>query len=357
MTAAGSPLVVNGVDRHAAVSEASGRDATAAGARIAHFDFVKGTLVLLMVLYHWLNYYIGLQWGGYRYLRFLTPSFIFITGFLVSHVYLKKYSYDDPRLHRRLVWRGLKLLLVFIGLNVLIEFTLGGRLGLRSLDPSTLLAAADLVFVKGNGLAAFDILVSIAYFLLLVPVVLLVSTRLRIPLPALSAVAVIAVAILGATGRSSAHLEMLSIASVGLAAGAYRHLRIGAALRAPALIGPLYLIYLAAITWWNTPFLVQVVGVCLSLLLIDAIAIAAGADGVIQRRIIQLGQYSLFSYIAQIAALQVLRRIFWGLPLLGSGSFIPLLLALAMTVVACELTARLRARSSFVEQAYRAVFV
>ena len=42
MSAAGSPLVVNRVHRDAAVSEASRRDATTPGARVAHFDFVKG---------------------------------------------------------------------------------------------------------------------------------------------------------------------------------------------------------------------------------------------------------------------------------------------------------------------------
>ena len=52
--------------------------------RIPALDFTKGTLVLIMVLYHWVNYFIGNQWGYYRYLRFLTPSFIFITGFMGS---------------------------------------------------------------------------------------------------------------------------------------------------------------------------------------------------------------------------------------------------------------------------------
>src|SRR6185295_1822787 len=51
-------------------------------------DFTKGALVLIMVLYHWLNYFVSADGFGYRYLRFITPSFIVITGFLVSHIYL-----------------------------------------------------------------------------------------------------------------------------------------------------------------------------------------------------------------------------------------------------------------------------
>src|SRR5688500_8201770 len=81
-------------------------DTTRESTRVASLDFVKGTLVLVMVLYHWLNYFVGLEWGGYKYLRFLTPGFVFITGYLISHVYLARFSFDDPGLRRRLWRRG-----------------------------------------------------------------------------------------------------------------------------------------------------------------------------------------------------------------------------------------------------------
>ena len=66
-----------------AVDASSGRRG-----RISALDFTKGALVLVMVLYHWLNYFVGPQGDFYRYLSFLPPSFICITGFLISHVYL-----------------------------------------------------------------------------------------------------------------------------------------------------------------------------------------------------------------------------------------------------------------------------
>src|SRR5258708_615613 len=90
--------------------------------RIAALDFTKGALVLIMVVYHWLNYFYRPQGDVYKYLRFLTPSFIFITGFLVSNVYLSKYGVTDPRLPRRLIQRGLKILGVFVVLNVIRVF-------------------------------------------------------------------------------------------------------------------------------------------------------------------------------------------------------------------------------------------
>src|SRR6476620_8358523 len=85
--------------------------------RLVALDFTKVALVLVMVLYHWLNYFVGVQGFFYRYLRFVTPSFIFITGFLISRVYLSKYTAPDLRLPRRLLVRGLKLFAIFLALN------------------------------------------------------------------------------------------------------------------------------------------------------------------------------------------------------------------------------------------------
>src|SRR4249920_949495 len=82
--------------------------------RIPALDFTKGALVLIMVLYHWLNYFVSADGSWYRYLRFLTPSFIFITGFFVSHIYLAKYDPADTRLPKRLLERGLKLIAIFV---------------------------------------------------------------------------------------------------------------------------------------------------------------------------------------------------------------------------------------------------
>src|SRR5258708_7836003 len=82
-------------------------------ARDNALDFTKGSLVLFMVLYHWLNYFVGIGGRHYDYLRFLTPSFIFITGFMISHILLPRYGTGGSSLPKRLAVRGLKLLGVF----------------------------------------------------------------------------------------------------------------------------------------------------------------------------------------------------------------------------------------------------
>src|SRR5947209_3560903 len=92
--------------------------------RIPALDFTKGALVLIMVLYHWLNYFYGPS--DNRYMRFLTPSFIFITGFLISHIYFSRYGIAAPKLPGRLVQRGLKILGVFVLLNITRMFLTNG---------------------------------------------------------------------------------------------------------------------------------------------------------------------------------------------------------------------------------------
>ena len=154
--------------------------------RIPALDFTKGALVLFMVLYHWLNYFIAPTGDIYRYLRFLTPSFIFITGFLISNVYFARYGIEDPRLPKRLMQRGLKLLAVFVCLNVAISLQLSnsydgqilfGRLSLR--DMAALYVSGN-VWVAANGkAAAFYILVPISYLLLLSALLLIVCRFCR----------------------------------------------------------------------------------------------------------------------------------------------------------------------------------
>src|SRR5688572_15112722 len=62
-------------------------------ARDCALDIVKGLLVVLMALYHGINYtaHLGL---AFKWLGFLPPAFIFITGLLLSIVYTRKYDLD-----------------------------------------------------------------------------------------------------------------------------------------------------------------------------------------------------------------------------------------------------------------------
>src|SRR5690349_11506791 len=139
--------------------------------RIPALDFTKGALVLIMVLYHWINYFYGPS--DNRYLRFLTPSFIFITGFLISNVYFSRYGISAPHLPKRLLQRGLKVLAVFallnLGRNLLVQGALLGQTLTTSWSSSDFIDAYLTGSSAGNGqtkTVAFFVLVPISYLLI-----------------------------------------------------------------------------------------------------------------------------------------------------------------------------------------------
>src|SRR5208337_2524073 len=146
--------------------------ASSRASRIPALDFTKGALVLIMVLYHWINYFYGAQ--DNRYLRFLTPSFIFITGFIVSNIYLSKYGIADPKLFKRLIERGLKILGVFALLNVTRSLISVETFPWQIPEDQRPIRSLIDMYIVGNGVGggqskalAFYILVPISFLLIL----------------------------------------------------------------------------------------------------------------------------------------------------------------------------------------------
>jgi hypothetical protein len=329
--------------------------------RITELDFTKGALVLIMVLYHWLNYFYAPQ--DSRYLRFLTPSFIFITGFLISSVYSSKYGTSDPRLPRRLTYRGLKLLALFLLLNVVITLILGGSDAGKVLLSQLSTRNAVSVFVTGNVAVAgvgrsvaFYILVPIAYLLLLSSILFVVCRFYKYAFHAVCAGCLLSILILRLIGIESANLELLTIGLLGVIVGHIPMARINTFVKHPYSLAATYAGYVAAIAVWNVTYVLQIIGVCLSLMILYSLGWRSEETESVRGRVILLGKYSLFGYVAQIAILQLLRRGFRhtesGLVVLAL-SFV---LALTLTMVSVEVLNRARAGSTFVDRFYRLVF-
>jgi peptidoglycan/LPS O-acetylase OafA/YrhL len=332
------------------------------GQRISALDFTKGALVLIMVLYHWVNYFIGPQWGYYGYLRFLTPSFIFITGFTVSNIYLSKYVAADSRLSKRLFTRGIKLMAVFLVLNVARIFVvpvLGtGTLVQNPLDLRNLFT----VFVSGNlavvggKLVSFSILVPISYLLMLSGVLMLPYRRYRYTFHLVCALLLSSILALGLAGAQSYNLEFVTIGMLGLLAGFVPIAAINKFVRHPYALAFAYLCYTIVITVWSISFPVLVVGVSLSVMVIYLVGDSGSESGRIRAEVILLGKYSLFGYISQIAILQILsvgfRRINLGFAALA----ISFCAAFALTIVSVEVVDRARARMAGVDRVYKVVF-
>ena len=323
-------------------------------------DFTKGALVLFMVLYHWLNYFTSTTGDSYRYIRFVTPSFIFIAGFLISNIYLSKYEISDPRLPKRLLQRGLKILGVFVALNLVINLLFSQSYAGRILFTSSNLVA---IYVTGNTViagsgkaAAFYVLVPISYLLLLSAGLLILGRFFKYIFHTVFVLFLGGILVLDLAGLESANLELVTIGLLGVLFGYIPIEKINRLVRHPYMIVGAYLCYLIAIRIWNVIYPLQIVGVCLSVMLIYLVGAKEGEPGRARRHVNLLGKYSLFGYIAQIAILQVLYRSLRYVNL-GTGALVlSFFAAFALTMISVEVVDRLRARSTVVDRLHKAVF-
>ena len=331
--------------------------------RIPAFDFTKGVLVLFMVLYHWLNYFHGHQGDVYKYLRFLTPSFIFITGFLISHVHFSKYGIGNPQLSKRLLVRGLKLLGVFILLNLMIALLFPDSSISTIFFERSSFDNLNAIFISGNvyverigKTAAFTILVAISYLLISAAILSIVCKLFKYSFQVACGLLLLSVLVLDLRGILIPNLELLTIGLLGVVLGYASGAQIQKIVSHPYAVALAYCAYLAAITFWGVPFPLVVVGVCLTVILIYIVGAKSGEPGRLRRPILVLGRYSLFGYISQIAILQVLHRVLihfnFGLVVLG----LSLVAGVALTIFSVEIVDRIRPKSAAVDRFYRAVF-
>jgi hypothetical protein len=324
-------------------------------------DYTKGALVLIMVLYHWINYFYGPH--DNRYLRFLTPSFICITGFLISNIYLSKYDISDPRLPKRLLQRGAKVLGVFFFLNLLRLLLVQGSLTRPSSSDSSPVSNLIDVYLIGSGVGggqgkavAFFVLIPIGYVLILSAALAIASRYFRYAFHVACLISLLSIVVLAFYGLQSPNLELVTIGLLGVLAGYLPTEKVDALVRHPFLLGGAYILYLAAITFWNVIYPLQIVGVFLSLMIIYWLGQTSDQSGLATRIVILLGKYSLFGYIAQIAVLQVLH---FGLRYLDSRTVVlvsSFLLAFALTILSVVIMDRARSISPMANKLYGAVF-
>ena len=316
-----------------------------------------------MVLYHWINYFIGPDWPYYKYLRFLTPSFIFVSGFLISNVYLSRYGVANPRLSRRLLTRGLKLLAVFVVLNIARSLVLSrlsnGNLTSNQMDPKGIMSAfvSGGVFSATGKAVAFYILVPISYLLMLSAGLLLPYRFYKYTFHAICIFFLSCIFVLDLKGYKNFNLEFVTIGLLGVLAGFIAIERINNVVRHPYVLAIGYACYLIAVTVWNVPFPLLIVGACLSVAAIYLLGLVGDEPGKARRHVILLGKYSLLGYIAQIAILQLLsaglRHVDLGRRAVLGVSF---LMAFALTMITVEAVDRIKARSLIVDRLYRTVF-
>ena len=322
--------------------------------RVGALDFAKGALVLIMVLYHWMNYFVSADGSVYKYLRFLTPSFIFITGFLIAQVYLFRGESLRPGVPKRLLVRGLKLLVIVAVLNALLTAipTNGLRIRMNYDSPADIATA----FLLGISPVAFSVLVPIAYLLIFSAILLPVWRYSKLTFHIACAISLSVAFVLDLKGFKNNYLQIFSLGTLGISVGHVSMARLNKILSHFLVIVAGYVAYLAAITVWDVTFSLQIVGVSLSLAIIYLVGKRYSEANRIGETVVLLGQYSLFGYIAQIIILQMIRKVAHPV---GSDIAIRALALLAgavCTILAVIAMDRLRKRGRLANQIYTAVF-
>lgn len=323
--------------------------------RIGALDWTKGALVVCMVAYHAINY-SAFRPMAFKALGFLPPSFILIAGFLVGQVYATKYSLDTWKPYARLLVRGIKLLLLFLALNiahcVILERDIVGGLG-------EFADRAGTIFVSGNNREGiFEVLLPIAYFLILAPALLWIRSRTKSAIT-LAAVAIFVLCVVqdnGGKGMTYKNLSLLSAGIVGMACGLIRIESINRfAVKLLPVLG-LYALYRLGSYFKGEIYPIQIFGAVTSLLLIYGLALHLDCDSGIGRSMVLFGKYSLAGYLIQIPLIQLLVLFHGGKPTHWTGVFAVAMITMVLLFIIVQGLNFMRSRSSIVDGAYKAVF-
>lgn len=333
----------------------------ASSSRDTAFDAVKGVLVVLMVVYHVLSIASTAGEEAFRYIRFVSGSFIFISGFVVTRFMFARFAAAPAEVARRLIWRGAKVLLIFTVLNLAIHVSGFGNVGKQNLGVEGFVRHAATIYLVGDGrLSSFLILLPIAYLLMLAPAYLALAVRAPLGTAAVAAGLVLTLGLPPIAATLPPTLEFLLVGFFGLALGtpvlAQRLVGNAPPGRLATAIGlPLSIVLTGA---FGGPLALYCVGVAFVLRFIHDIVCLAPPGSRAVAQAVLLGRYALMSYIGQIVLIQLCLRLLLGGSRSATGAGILLLMIGVATGcwTAAMALERTRHRSRIVDRTYRWVF-
>jgi hypothetical protein len=324
------------------------------------FDLIKGALVLWMIVRHTViiastadaSYFV-------RYINFLSASFIFVMGYMIGRFTQRRFEADPTGSSLRLIFRGVKILLIYLALNFLIQASGFGNTGRQQPGVEGFLLQLGDVFSGNPQLVSFLILLPIGYVLLLAPLLLKIASGGRRWAAATVLLVCLMAGVLPVLPQDSLMVKFMlaGIAAVplGQLAPPFRP-----ALRAPwrwLLTAALLAAGIAVAGPLGVNLTAYTIGVTLVLMALYWAASAMNAGGAAANWLALLGRYSLVGYILQIVLIQFLlramggQRLPIGLELAAIG-----IATLAAVVATCRLLEWMRSRSRGVDGAYRFVF-
>lgn len=275
--------------------------------RVDAIDFVKGVLVIGMVVYHVLNY-VGYDSLPRTHLGFVPLSFITITGFLIMQVYAHPDRLAAGGVGARLLMRGLKLLAIFTVLNVAATLVWSRNHYGVALGPLNFFRNYFDVYVLAEAPGvAFDVLVPIAYTILLAIPVIALGQRWHSLVAWLAFGSFLLCFVLDVQARSINSLYFVSAGVLGLWLGGRSIGEVDRGVDSSILVAILIVGYIAVAMSGAMNYAAQIYTTVVVLVVLYSIGRRVSLEGPWGRQICLLGRYSLLSYILQILLLQATR--------------------------------------------------
>jgi hypothetical protein len=323
--------------------------------RIVTLDFVKGVLVLCMVIYHGLNY-LGYDAAPHFYLLFLPPSFILIAGFIITHIYVSRYGISSHATASRLALRSCKLLLLFTLLNVGVALVFSSRPGMGDHGLLSFAVAWREIYVAGGSRsAAFEVLLPIGYLLLLAVPILRFQAYMAHAVVGITLATVTVCFALDRYGYPAYNLYMISAGLTGMSIGLLPDYRIKGVSLSPIVQGSLYAFFWIVFYLYGDRYPIQLIASLVCVLIIASLGSRIDTGQWLLQQLLLLGRYSLLAYIIQIFYLQIFKRAFfsWGY---GVSAIAVIIATTILTWGTVRIGEHARKKSALIDHVYRAIF-
>lgn len=317
-------------------------------------DFIKGSMIVGMIVFHAVNYFASQFSPALLYVRFVSGGFAFITGYLVIAYYARKWATDPRRVAIRLWLRGFKLVVLFTLINLAIS-----ALSIRNFNAVEFglnqfwERAADIYVYGGGRFAAFEILLPIGYLLLLSPIVLWFQ---KWPTVLYCALILAFAATLFLRMRLD-NFAFVLVGAVGMLVGLLLppdHISLRGHWQFSV---PCLLLAVVALPWLSYSLAGYIAYIVIVFKCVADLSLFLPVQSVIRRLSVTCGKYVLFCYLSHILILQAIFRLVWPsresslivlASIVGMTGLLMLLSVFAMDAA--------RRRFQIVDHAYRFVF-
>lgn len=322
--------------------------------RDSNLDFVKGFLVFSMVIYHTFNYFSIAGYSATQYVRYSTGAFIFISGYIVATYYKNKFYLNQTAVCKRLIIRGIKLLLIFLVINLLISFV-GMESHKASYDLNNFINNFNAIFIGGNtNVVAFPILVPISYALFLSPLFLFFHAWEK----SLIVITALLVAIYLLIDTNNFNLYGLLIGIIGTLIGLLQDSKkLYYSIKSNVLIFILLCVCIFFMKYFDRNILTYVVGVSIIIKLVYDFSQTQNPANPVSRMLVLCGQYTLLCYLSQIFFLQIIHRfVYQNRHELDYKILLIILITSIFLIILCKIVDLFRTKFALIDKSYRFIF-